>query len=181
MKKLMITAAALLVAVSAFGQGQFLFNTRNTSTGNVLTFVDSGGNKIAGADYFVEVLAGADANSLKPVTGNSGVPLVINRLTSTGVATGFTNPFSDIFTVPGIGAGKTAVVGYRAYQGTSWDTATVKSGIQTATSAVTLTEPPTPPNEVALGTQTVNLVPEPATWALGLIGLGSLLAIRRRK
>jgi MYXO-CTERM domain-containing protein len=178
MKKLMISAVALMIAASAYGQGKFIFNTHDTVGGNVLTFTDAAGKKIAGPDYFVQVLAGADANSLTPVTGDN--VLVINRVAS-GAPTGFTNPFSSTYTVPGITGGKTAVVGYRAYQGTSWDTATVKSTMALATAPVTLVEDPTPANQVALGVQTVTLVPEPATWALGLLGLGTLLAIRRRK
>jgi len=178
MKKLMISAVALMIAATAYGQGQFIFNAHDVAGGNVLTFTDSAGKKIAGPDYYVDVLAGANANSLQPVTGDAR--LVINRSTAAG-ATGFTTPFSATFIVPGMAAGAAATVGYRAYQGTSWDTATVKSPLQMATGTVLLTEPPTPANQVSLGVQTVNLVPEPATWALGLLGLGSLLAIRRRK
>jgi len=180
MKKLMISAVALMIAASAYGQGKFIFNTHDTVGGNVLTFVDQAGSKIAGPNYFVEVLAGADANSLAPVTGDA--QLVINRSTATG-ATGFTTPFSATFTVPNLAGGKAATVGYRAYQGTSWDSATTRSPLALATGTVTLVEDPTPANQVPLGNQTVTVttVPEPATWALGLLGLGTLLAIRRRK
>jgi PEP-CTERM motif len=179
MKKLMISAVALMIAASAYGQGQFIFNTHDTVGGNVLTFQDGAGAKIAGADYFVDVLAGKDANSLLSVTGDAA--LVINRMTAAGAATGFTTPFSATFTVPGMAGGAAATVGYRAYQGTSWDSASVRSQLQMATGTVLLTEAPTPANQVSLGAQTVTLVPEPTTLALGLIGLGSLLAIRRRK
>jgi len=173
MKKLMITAAALMVACAAYGQGQFFFNTHDTTAGNVLTFVGIDGKGVTGADFFVEVLAGKDAASLTALTPT----LALNR---TGAGAGFANPFSATYTVAGMAGGTSAVVGYRAYQGTSFANAAVKSGLQMATSPVVLTEPPTPPNEVALGTHTVTLVPEPATLALGLLGLGTILAFRRR-
>jgi len=176
MKKLMISAAALMIAVAAHGQGQFLFNTRDITAGNNVTFT-LGGTPATGADLFVEVLAGKDAASLVPLAGT----LPLNR---TGTGAGDTSPFSNIYTVPGLAGGTSAVVGYRAYQGTSYATASAaqKSDLQLATSNVTLTEPPTPPNEVALGTHAVAIgtVPEPATLALGFLGLGSLLLLRRR-
>jgi hypothetical protein len=173
MKKLMITAAALLMACAAYGQGQFFFNTHDTTAGNVLTFLDATGNKVTGADFFVEVLAGKDANSLTALTPT----LALNR---TGAGAGFANPFSATYTVAGMAGGSSATVAYRAYEGTSYASASIKSSQALATSPVVLTEPPTPPNEVALGTANVTLVPEPTTLALGFIGLGTLLAFRRR-
>jgi MYXO-CTERM domain-containing protein len=181
MKKLIITAAALMVAAAAaYGQGQFLFNTHDTSATppNNVQFTFNG-QPATGSDLFVQVLAGKDAASLAPVTGTLGSNLPLNR--PAGKGAGYTNPFSDIYTVPGMAGGSSATVGYVAYQGSSYATAVNKSALTLATSPIALTEPPTPPSEVALGTQTVSIVPEPATWALGLLGLGSLLAIRRRK
>jgi hypothetical protein len=172
MKKLMITAAALLTACAAYGQGQFFFNTHDTTAGNVLTFVDPSG-PISSSTAFVEVLAGKDANSLTALTPT----LALNR---TGAGAGFANPFSATYTVAGMAGGSSATVAYRAYEGTSYDSASIKSSQALATSPVVLTEPPTPPNEVALGTANVTLVPEPTTLALGFIGLGTLLAFRRR-
>jgi len=185
MKKLMTTAAALMIAVAAYGQGQFIFNTHDTSAGNVLTFVDQNGAKIAGPNYFVDVLVGTTAANVAALVGDAGGPFVINRTLSSGAASGFTNPFSQIYTVPGQKANSQVFVGYRAYQGSSYDAATIKSATTVLPSAYTLTEPPTPPGEVPVGTVTVTLtgggnVPEPATWALGLLGFGALLAIRRR-
>jgi len=175
MKKLIITAAALMIAAAAYGQGQFLFNTRDISAGNNVTFTFNGA-PATGADLFVDVLAGKDQAGLVKV----GDALPLNR---TGAGAGYTNPFSGIYTVPGTSGGQAVLVGYRAYQGTSYATATATSPLAVASSLTTLTEPPTPPNEVALGTvaNVITTVPEPSTLALGLLGLGSLLAIRRRK
>jgi len=181
MKKLIITAAALMVAAAAaYGQGQFLFNTHDTGAGNVVNFT-IGGAPATGNDLFVAVMAGPDASHLTDVS-KTGVnvqgPLPLNR---TGGGAGYTNPFSDIYTVAGMAGGSSAVVAYQAFKGTALIGSTQVSPLTFAGSNVSLTEPPTPPNEVALGTHTIAIVPEPGTLALGLLGLGSLLAIRRRK
>jgi hypothetical protein len=174
MKKLMISAAALMIAVAAHGQGQFLFNTRDIAAGNNVTFMFNGA-LATGTDLFVEVLAGKDAASLVPLAGT----LPLNR---TGAGAGYTSPFSNIYTVPGLAGGTSALVGYRAFQGATYAASSAKSELQLATANVTLSEPPTPPNEVALGVKSVSfaVIPEPATLALGLLGLGSLLMFRRR-
>jgi len=177
MKKLIVMAAALMMAATAYGQGQFLFNTRDIGFGNNVTF-NYNGALATGSDLFVQVLAGASAGALVPVVGTLGTDLPLNR---TGAGAGYTNPFSDIYTVPGMAGGTVATVGYRAYQGLSYTSATAVSPLTLATGTISLSEPPTPPGEVQLGVQSVTIVPEPATFALGLIGLGSLLAIRRRK
>jgi len=161
----MITAAAFMMACAAYGQGQFLFNTRDTGANNVLTFVDASGAKIAGANYFVDVLAGADANSLVDVSANGDNRLVINRLQA-GNPSGLTSPFSAIYTLPGKAGGSSVTVGYRAYQGTDYASATVKSGLIVVPGTVQLTEPPTPPNEVAVGTSSVTLVRKKGAKAL---------------
>src|ERR1039457_4255282 len=106
MKKLMITAIALLMACAAYGQGQFFFNTHDITAGNVLTFVDGRtGNGTSGPDFFVEVLAGADASHLTALTP----ALALNR---TGAGAGFANPFSATYTVAGMAGGTSATVGY---------------------------------------------------------------------
>jgi MYXO-CTERM domain-containing protein len=183
MKKLMITAAALMIAVAAYGQGSFLFNTHDTSVGNDVKFVDANGNGITGSDFFVEVLVGPDATHLTALTPT----LPLSR---TGAGAGYTSPFSQVYntTLP---AG-TAVVAYRAFEGTSFASATVKSaqitqtlGASPAPLSVALAVAPAPPNELLLGAGTVQVlgasVPEPATLALGALGVGALLMIRRRK
>jgi len=164
----------MMVAAAAYGQGQFLFNTHDVAFGNNVTFTLNGA-LATGSDLWVDVLAGKDAASLAVV----GDKLPLNR---TGAGAGYTNPFSGIYTVAGMAGGSVATVGYRAYQGASFAAATAKSDLQTASSTITLSEPPTPPGEVLLGAKAVGIVtvPEPGTLALGLLGLGSLLAIRRR-
>jgi hypothetical protein len=181
MKKLMITAAAFMMAVAAYGQGSFLFNTRDIAAGNNVTFTFNGA-AATGSDLWVEILAGKDASSLSQV----GTLMPLNRA---GTGAGYTQPFSQIINITDptmvtgatAGAGGTVVVGYQAFQGTTLATASAKSALQMVTGPVSLAVAPATPGEVALGVATVAIVPEPAALALGLIGLGGLLAIRRRK
>jgi hypothetical protein len=185
MKKLILTAAALMIAVAAHAQGAFTFNTRNL-TGDPaknIRFTDASGNFLSGADFFVQVFAGPAAGGvagLQPLDG----ALPLNR---TGNGAGYTNPFLQAYTTSFTGD---ALIGYAAYQGSSWANATLKSPIIStqnggaagaANLTVALQAAPNLPLEVALGTGTVALVPEPTTLALGLLGLGALLAFRRRQ
>jgi hypothetical protein len=170
MKKLLITAAALMIACAAYGQGQFFLNTHDTTAGNVLTFLING-QPASGSDLFVEVSAGPDAAHLTALT-----PLfALNR---TGAGAGFLSPFSNTYTVPGMSGGQTATVAIDAFQGTSSATATARTG-ELVLGTVVLTEPPTPPNEVATGIRTIG-TPEPTTLVLSFLGLGTLLVFRRR-
>lgn len=183
MKKLIIAAAAFMVAVAAYGQGQFLFNTRDIAAGNNVQF-SLNGAPATGSDIFVEVLAAADAAGLATATPLAPA-LPLNR---TGAGAGYTSPFSQIYTTT-LASGN-AFVGYRAYQGSSYATATATSPLITTVLGgttpltVALATAPTPPNEITLGAGTVAIggaVPEPGTLALGLLGLGSVLLFRRRK
>jgi len=174
MKKLIITAAALLVAVATHAQGSFTFATHNVGVNDV-KFLLPNGQPATGSDLFVEVLAGADAQHLTPLA-----PLLPLSRATTSSLVGYTTPLSQVYSVP---TGSTAVVGYRAFQGTSYDAATVKTPLQLSTGPVNLAVAPNLPSEAPLGVNVVTLtaVPEPATLALGLLGLGSLLMFRRRQ
>ena len=149
----MIRASALLMACAAYGQGQFFFNTHDTTAHNVIAVTDAAGNGITGSDWFLEGLSGKDANSLTPLAPT----LALNR---TGAGAGFANPFSATYTVASMAGGTSITVGYRVYEGTSYDVTSLRSALQLASSPVVLTEPPMPPNEVSLGTHTINL-PQP--------------------
>jgi MYXO-CTERM domain-containing protein len=178
MKKLMITAAALMVACAAYGQGAFLFNTHDTTAGNVVNFTFNGA-AASGSDLFVQVWAGPN----KDITTMTALTPIL-ALDNTGTKAGYTDPLLATYTVPGMGNGTAVWVAYQGYEGTSLASAIATSPVMFSTAQVALAEPPSPPNEVALGTQNgvaIGIVPEPTTLALGLLGLGTLLAIRRRK
>ena len=176
--KITLTFAMLLTAATVVvGQGQFLFNTHDPDAGNDVRFIDNG-TPVSGSEYFMMVLVGPDAADLEPVTGTLGGPLPMNR---TGAGAGYPNPFSDIYTVPGMGAGQKVTVGYTVYLDDHSGILDTCFGLIVATSPMTLTEPPTPPNEVALGVKVIEYVPEPSTTALGLLGCAFALVVWGRK
>jgi MYXO-CTERM domain-containing protein len=171
MKKLILIAASLMVAVSTYGQGQFYFSNRDTTAGVNARFVlstDTGTVSSIGTDYTLTLSGGPVGGTLVPLEpstvafrGAAGTALAgyVSGTTVTVPGVAISSPaeilvtvsgpggsFSQKFTVPSLGGG-----------------------------AIT---PPTIP----LGSNPLIVtVPEPTTLALGALGLGALLAIRRRK
>lgn len=188
MKKLMIIGAALLMTAATYGQGQFNFNTRdpNSNPVNSIKFAMPDGTLVSDAIPNATVEVGTMAGNVFTALGT----MPLNRAAGgPAVLAGFPNPAAAVFNAP---AGTTTIA-YRAYaNGTSYDTAKNQFAPVTVTqmfgpdgnpTAIALpTDPIAPPPELVLGTavQTLALVPEPTTLALGLLGLGTLLAIRRR-
>lgn len=167
MKKLIIALAALMVSVAAYGQGQFTFNNRSLPAVDA-KFLLPGGS-LAGDAYSVEVLAGPE---------NGTLAVVGTTTFRTGAAAGYVNAITP--TVPGLGDGAKASVALKFYQGAA-GTGTLLDTLTGYT--VTLHTAPATPEALALGTSaiTLNVVPEPSTLALAALGVGALLAIRRRK
>jgi len=181
MKKLMIAVAALMVSIAAYGQGQFSFNNRNTAVGIDSKFqltTDAGTtSSIAGTAYTLQLLGG------KPGTPVNQLTQLATTDFRTGAAAGYVNPIT--VTVPGVtglGTDTKALVLLRVFQGvgTSGQALTPDLGPYTVDVAGA---PATPPDMTFGGVSSlrVSSVPEPATLALGALGLGALLAIRRRK
>jgi len=175
MKKLMIAAAALMVSIAAYGQGQFIFNNRIGTEVNAKFQLDTDTgttSSLAGTAYLVQVLGGKTGTPVAQLT-----PLGTTDF-RTGNAAGYVNQISPV--VPGVANGQQADIVLNIFKGTSATGTALKSfGPYT----ITLTEAPAAPPNLQLGTSplVVPTVPEPATLALGALGLGALLAIRRRK
>jgi len=177
MKKLILALAALTITAAAYGQGQFVFNNRIGSEVNarfVLPGDPTGQSGVGSPDYTVQLFGGpvgTAPTALAPLdpTGTTfrGAP----GSAAAGYVVGITP------TVPGVAAGANASVLVRV---------TGPGGAKTDFGPFTVTGlgggALTPPN-LQLGTTplTVTAVPEPTTLALGALGLGALLAIRRRK
>jgi MYXO-CTERM domain-containing protein len=169
MKKLMIAVAALMVSIAAYGQGQFVFNNRALPDVDA-KFVDASGAGLTG--YTVQLLGGATGT---PVGSLQALGTTDMR---TGNAAGYVNPLT--VTVPGVANGAKADVFLNFFQGTGTTGTPAK---QLGPYTVTVAEAPNTPGPLPLGTSPIQViaVPEPTTLALGLVGLGTLLAIRRRK
>jgi len=175
MKKLMIAVAALMVSLSAYGQGQFVFNNRIPPDINarfqLSSEAGSAASSLSGNAYTVQLLGGATGT---PVANLTSLGTTDFR---TGNASGYVNALTP--TVPGVAGGKTADIFLKVFAGT---TATGSPLATFGPYPVVVQEAPNTPNNLALGTTSLIVpVPEPATLALGALGLGALLAIRRRK
>jgi hypothetical protein len=180
MKKLLVTLAAVLVSASAFGQGTINFNNLVSSAGiNAPVFKPDG---VTGAG------AGAGASAqLYLVTGAAGsetytpIPTVLQfRTTPAGTAQGYVNNPTTV-QVPNVAPGSPANVVLRAWEGASYDTASVKgqSALVSIPALGGAGQPPSVPANL-VGLTSFSMIPEPSTMALGLLGAAALL-YRRRK
>jgi hypothetical protein len=189
MKKLLLTGAlAMIATLSSYGQGSV--NFANTSTSPVrLQDGTAVPRTAAGGTYVAELLYASDGT---PATAET-FGLVGTRM---GATTTFNTPTAGVFS----GSGRTITSitpagGFGLFQVRVWDTRggstleeSAAAGFQTGysqvlrvdTSDTTISPPPTP---AALGMTSFNLsvIPEPSTIALGLLGVGTLLMLRRRK
>jgi hypothetical protein len=175
MKKLIIALAALMVSVAAYGQGQFVFNNRIGTEVNarfVLAGDAPGVSSIGSPDYTVAILggpAGTAVGQLVPLTPGSTTFRGAAGTPTAGYVVGVTP------SVPGVAIGGNASVLLRVQgpAGFSQDFGPFTvNGLGGGTA--------TPPN-LQLGTSPLTVVPEPTTLVLAALGLGGLLALRRRK
>jgi len=168
MKKALVAIAALLVSVSAYAQGQVNFKTHIASdVPPIDAKILNQGSPAVGA--FAQLVVVGAGGSLTPMTEAPGV---VN-------AAGYVSAGAATFA--GITGGTAVQIKMRAWlgaAGSTYDTATVR-GISDNSITVTLVEAPGTPNDL-IGLGNVTLTPEPTTLALGALGLGALLAYRRK-
>jgi hypothetical protein len=175
MKKLILAVAALMVSIAAYGQGQFVLNNRIPAAGidaRIILPGDVGtpNSGVGSPDWTVSILGGPAGTPVAQL-----VPLEPASTTLRGAAgsaaAGYLSP--QTVTVPNVAPNAQASILLRALGpgGQSVDfgpfNVTLGGGVVI------------PPN-LALG-NTPLVVPEPTTIALGALGLGALLLIRRRK
>jgi len=190
-KLLLISALAAVASLSAFGQGSVSF--ANTSTQPVRradgTPVPTA---LQGGTYQAELLYNPD-----------GTPTDADRFGDTGTRIGgtaaFSTPAAGVFS----GGGRTVTSispagGFGLFQVRVWDTragvtyqeaiASGNSAFQAGYSSVLrvdtadpTTTPPGTPVALGMTSFTLSVIPEPSTIALGLLGVGTLLMLRRRK
>jgi len=183
MKKLIIAVASLMVAGAAYGQGQFYFSNKDLTADPAVnarfilptdTGVAGAGGSSVGTDYKVTLLGGAKGTpvaQLQPLTPDA--PGVFGIRSAAGTANaGYVNPVT--VTVPGVAGGGSADILVRV----SGPGGTFSQVFLVPALGGGTVTPPT----LAMGATPLTLaVPEPATLALGALGLGALLVVRRRK
>lgn len=170
MKKVIIALAALVVTVSAYGQGAVVFNNRVTGVVDARVLnVDGTG---AGAGVTAQLFGGPAGTAVGALTALT--PTTTFRTTS-AAAQGYVN--SVDVTVPGVAAGAQATLVMRAFEGADFASASVKGESNPIT--ITLGGGTLPPANL-VGLQGFSLIPEPTTLALGALG-AALLLFRRRK
>jgi hypothetical protein len=180
MKKLIVAAALGVFAVGALAQGQFNFGNKNTISTppiDARVFDGPGGNPLAGTAYWAQAyvkLVGAEDSSYAPVgsavnfrTGNNTGYIVTGTVT-----TGF--------------AGGTEVeVQMRAWAaagGTSYEAARDGGFLYGFSNPVKLTvavAPNLPQDMTGLQSFNLQIIPEPSTLALGLLGAAAFFLRRR--
>jgi hypothetical protein len=175
MKKLIIALAALMVSIAAYGQGQFVFNNRIGTEVNA-RFVNAGDatgtSSVGSPNYTVSLLGGPVGTAVGSLVALDPASTTFRGAAGTTTA-GYVTSVTP--TVPGVAIGGNASVLVRVLGpgGFSQDFGPYTvNGLGGGTA--------TPPN-LQLGTSPLVLVPEPATLALGALGLGALLMFRRRK
>jgi PEP-CTERM motif len=198
MKKALLALALVAAsASSAFAQGTIDFINRNIGTiadpgvlYNVPIYTQGGRATGTGAG---NLPGGVTVGLFLAGAADSATPIVSSLLrTGTAVQSQFFATTSQTATIPSIGAGARADLLVRAWQGTSFATAKGGAGQYgewAFTSAPLGGTPaggglPIPtPGMTGWGPENgtgLELVPEPSTIALGVLGLGALL-LRRRK
>lgn len=176
MKKLVIAVASLMVAVGAYGQGQFFFSNRDTASGINARFVlptDAAGTSSVGTDYTVTLLGGPKGTATGSLIAlDQGSATTMRGAAGTATA-GYVTPVTFTVSNVAIGASADILVKVNGPGGTFSQVFNVP-----ALGGGTATPPTLPMGSAAL---TLTPVPEPTVLALGALGLGALLAIRRRK
>jgi hypothetical protein len=181
MKKILLMAACLLTCASTFAQGTITWNNRITGVVD-WKVADQSGILLQGTGYTAQLWVGATSGSLNPTT--------IQSTFRTGTAAGYFTGTGDQ-EVAGFAGGSTVAIQVRAWdnQGgtiSSWADASIRG--ESSIINVTLGGAGTPPSTAAdlsgygtTGLTAFQLVPEPSTFALGALGIGALLMVRRRK
>jgi hypothetical protein len=184
MKKALLTLAALAMAASAYAQGTITYwnsgidNATGGGTYDAPIFDVDGTTRLSGAAYTVGLYSNGTL-----VPGSQQTFL-------TGAGAGFFNPVFDLV-IPGSAPGSTPTLEVRAWQTSAGSFAAAQGGAGTYGS-FSYTSPalggvnpaPPPPSffpPTMTGLQSFSLVPEPSTYALGMLGLGALAMMRRRK
>jgi hypothetical protein len=177
-----LLAGAIGVSAQTFTpQVDFNNNRTYTTVRDRDVYNLDGSTALVGTQYRAQLYYGADAGSLQAVTAApvsfrdpanipAGSPLPGTWIGGTRVLTGFT-------------AGQVVVLQVRA-----WDSTTgadyASAGVRGQSATFTYSVPPSgalPSAQYLENLSSFQLVPEPSVIGLGLIGVGALFMLRRRK
>jgi len=184
MKRLIVLAACVGATAVAFGQGQYNLNNRVTAASIDARVLDMDGNPLNGDDGYVAqaYMSDSEMGAYTPIAGN--VATFRNAPVPAGL--GYLN--GAIVTVDGSAVGSSIWVKLGAFStndGATYEAAQAAGGqvgwsnpVQVSLGGDTVQ----PPDLAGLQGWSVSgeVIPEPSTFALGLIGIGALM-LRRRK
>jgi hypothetical protein len=192
MKKLLLTAAAVLATLTSYGQFSGIVNYNSGGASNQFrVWVNTSGQPLdgqlaAGTSYqtalFWGVAGSTDAAALTQIGGN------VNFLTGAAAGTFFGSGRTLTYTSPAAN-GAVVALQSRAWAVepgvTGWDNARLKGSgpiFDLDLKDPTVATEPTPTISQAAGWRGYGIVvPEPSAIALGVLGAGALLMLRRRK
>jgi hypothetical protein len=166
----------------AFGQGQFNMANYVTAAGITAKAIDaSTGNPIEGPGWVAQAYeSDSEMGSFTPI------PDTVKSFRESGAGAGYL--LGGVVTVPGTPENGTVWVKLYTWNnndGADYDAAMAAGGAVGMSNPVQLTlggVTVTPPDMAGLQEWTVSgeVIPEPSTFALGLLGIGALM-LRRRK
>jgi hypothetical protein len=177
--QLLVGVASLVVASSAFAQGTFTLSNLNTP-GRPLIYDRDGVTPIAGANFLVDVLVkNPTSGNFEAVLRNGAAFSGVAPLTGANAGLFNASGMSVPFIAPGAGA-EMMVRAWDVTSGATFASALYKGDVTFTVAALGgAGTPPSLPATLANFTSFA-LVPEPSTYALAALGLGSLLLFRRK-
>jgi len=190
MKKLLLTAVAMMVALGAFAQGTVNLQNNNSS----LVYLDAlGGTRApAGSTYNVAIYYAPDGTTAEDAFVMVGNPAGFS--TSFALGGVFVGGTRTVPTATPGGFAQIQVRGWETAYGTSYESVygtagrVGKSNILRIDTGDPTTVPPGSATSLTAGTApnaltpfVLAVVPEPSAIALGVLGAGALLLLRRRK
>ena len=179
MQRIALSSLCLLAVATSntcFGAAAVKLNNYDA---NAPVFFNQSGS-LAGAGCYVQIYGGADFSSLVPLVSTAGG----NGVFSLGDTPGFFD--GGIGNVPGLPDNAPAAFAAHAWQGANtpggWKMATYQD-VAEWTQPTGMNTPPNLPTPGALNFPPglVLVLPEPASWTLGLIGATALLLFRRKQ
>jgi len=195
MKKLLLTAAAIMATLNMYGQGSGIVNFASVGRpdDDRIWVNDTGavgeGFK-ADARYHAALYWAAPGTSVDTLFQQIGPS---TPFLGTATTTGTINGGGRTITGPGIVNGGTIAFQVRAWEladGATYEEAVLRAGnagkgaifeADTKDPGIPTEQPPTLGAAAGWSGFAITPVPEPSTIALGLLGVGALLMLRRRK